>query len=452
MAIVRGNSSRKKYNPQPVGFKRSHSTPNYQNKKIPSINEVLTHHINIFDKQNKVIGGKAKQSTMLGMGRLQKLNFKQRGKGAIAKKRDCIGPREAREVTISQAKRFQVLFTGVIDPDPARQQATTNLLNKFFEKAPKSQTRPVTVGPRIRYSQPDYFLLPDEEPFTKPVIFHKNRRFEDESKKFKDPGQEKLCSTLDVDSRAWNRKSAYIQPPAKSVRRTPLKVDDPPHCYIRAKHKVKPFIDTSLLAYHTQFKSKRDRFQKEFSTKGDAPGPGTYQYSRDSCIIKNPNRKSSTFVQLSYKPVKKPIEKGYTPPIDHNETMKTIIARRRHMEVPFPKRRFTPVPKKQNKNLGPGEYENTFNGWEFCRGKERFHKFNTSGIKRYGSGGNTDVNTILNNFDPNEPRKYKWPREEFNIDPGIVNSTDFWKIERQQNGGKADSDDDTDEDEDWDYE
>ena len=38
------------------------------------------------------------------------------------------------------------------------------------------------------------------------------------------------------------------------------------------------------------------------------------------------------------------------------------------------------------------------------------------------------------------------------IDPGIVNSTDFWKIERQQNGGKADSDDDTDEDEDWDYE
>ena len=333
MPVVRGNNrnNNNNYHQPLVGLKRSHSTPNYQHKQIPHIKEVLAHHINTFDKQNNVIGGKARQSTMLGMGRLQKLNFKQRGKGAIVKKRDSIGPRAAREVTISQAKRFQVLFTGIIDPDPARQQATTNLLNKFFEKAPKSQKRPVTVGPRIRYSQPDYFLLPDEEPFTKPVIFHKNRRFEDESKKFKDPGQEKLCSTLDVDSRAWNRMPAYIQSPTKSVRRTPLKVDDPPHCYITAKHKVKPFTDTSLLAYHTQFKSKRDRFQKEFSTKGDAPGPGTYQYPRDSCKIKNPNKKSSSFVQLSYKPIKKPIEKGYTPPIDHNETMKTIIARRRHM-------------------------------------------------------------------------------------------------------------------------
>ena len=96
-------------------------------------------------------------------------------------------------------------------------------------------------------------------------------------------------------------------------------------------------------------------------------------------------------------PKKKPIKKGYTRPIDHNETMKTIIARRRHMELPFPKRRFTPKPKKQNKNLGPGEYENTLNGWEFCRGKERFHKFNSGGMTRYGSSSGTSVDTILNN-------------------------------------------------------
>ena len=440
---------------------RSNSTPlhhrfnvhDYKNtNKIPHINEILTYHIDKFDKQNNVTGGKARQSPMLGMGRLQKLKFEQRGKGAVVKKKDGLGPREPREVTISQAKRFQVLFTGVIDPDPARQQATTNLLNKFFEAAPKSQKRPVTVGPRIRYSQPDYFLLPDEEPLTKPVIFHKNRRFEDESKKFKDPGQEKLSSTLDVDSRAWNHMSAYIQSPTKSIRRKPLKLDNPPHCYITSKHKVKPFVDTSLLAYHTQFQSKRDRFQKEFSTKGDAPGPGTYPYPRDSCKIKDPKRNTSSFVQLSYKPTKKPIKKGYTRPIDHNETMKTIIARRRHMELPFPKRRFTPKPKKQNKNLGPGEYENTLNGWEFCRGKERSHKFNSGGMSRYGSSGGITVDTILNNFDPNEPRKHKWPRDEFDIDPAIVKSTDFWKIERQQNGGKADSDDDTDEEDDWEYE
>ena len=61
----------------------------------------------------------------------------------------------------------------------------------------------------------------------------------------------------------------------------------------------------------------------------------------------------------------------------------------------------TPKPKKQNKNLGPGEYENTLNGWEFCRGKERFHKFNLGGMSRYGSSGGTTVDTILNNFDPN---------------------------------------------------
>ena len=130
----------------------------------------------------------------------------------------------------------------------------------------ESHTRPKTVGPRIRYSQPNYFLMPDDEPFTKPVIFHKNRRFEDESKKFKDPGQEKLCSTLDVDSKAWNRMPAYIQPPTKSIRRKPVKQDNPPHCYITAGHKVKPFTDTSLLAYHTQFKS-RDRFQKNSQRK-----------------------------------------------------------------------------------------------------------------------------------------------------------------------------------------
>ena len=58
----------------------------------------------------------------------------------------------------------------------------------------------------------------------------------------------------------------------------------------------------------------------------------------------------------------------------------------------------------------------------------------------------------MKNFDPNAPRKHKWPREEFDLDPGIVTSSEFWKIERQQNGGKADSDDDTDEEDDWDYE
>ena len=40
------------------------------------------------------------------------------------------------------------------------------------------------------------------------------------------------------------------------------------------------------------------------------------------------------------------------------------------------------------------------------------------------------VDTILNNFNPNEPRKHKWPRDGFDIDPAIVKSTDFWKIER----------------------
>ena len=90
-------------------------------------------------------------------------------------------------------------------------------------------------------------------------------------------------------------------------------------------------------------------------------------------------------------------------------------------------------------------------GWEFCRGKERFHKFNKSDNEYNGTGA-ASVEAILKNFDPNAPRKHKWPREEFDLDPGIVTSSEFWKIERQQNGGKADSDDDTDEEDDWDYE
>ena len=33
-------------------------------------------------------------------------------------------------------------------------------------------------------------------------------------------------------------------------------------------------------------------------------------------------------------------------------------------------------------------------------------------MSRYGSSGGTTVDTILNNnFDPNEPRKHKWPRD-----------------------------------------
>ena len=264
----------------PTNLKRSKSTSAYAGSKgaIPHITDVLSYHVNRFDVQNRVTCGNAKPSPMLGMRRLEKLQFENRGKGAVVKKRDGLGSRAPREVSIGQGKRFQVLFTGVIDPDPARQQATENLLHKFFDQAPKSHKRPTTVGPRIRYSQPNYFLMPDEEPFTKPVIFHKNRRFEDESKKFKDPGQEKLCSTLDVDSKAWNHMSAYIQPSAKSIRRKPIKQDNPPHCYITAGHKVKPFMDTSLLAYHTQFKSKRDRFQQEFTTKG------TSRYTFESCI------------------------------------------------------------------------------------------------------------------------------------------------------------------------
>ena len=109
------------------------------------------------------------------------------------------------------------------------------------------------------------------------------------------------------------------------------------------------------------------------------------------------------------------------------------------------------MPKKQNKNLGPGEYKDSLRGWEFCRGKERFHKFNKSNNEYKGNDA-ASVEAILNNFDPNAPRKHKWPREEFDLDPGIVTSSEFWKIERQQNGGKADSDDDTDEEDDWDYE
>ena len=99
---------------------------------------------------------------MLGMRRLEKLQFENRGKGAVVKKRDGLGSRAPREVTIGQGKRFQVLFTGVIDPDPARQQATENLLHKFFDQAPKSHKRPTTVGPRIRYS-PKLLSGPDEE-------------------------------------------------------------------------------------------------------------------------------------------------------------------------------------------------------------------------------------------------------------------------------------------------
>ena len=60
-------------------------------------------------------------------------------------------------------------------------------------------------------------------------------------------------------------------------------------------------------------------------------------------------------------------------------------------------------------------------------------------------------NLIASNY-KNVLQENKWPREEFDLDPGIVTSSEFWKIERQQNGGKADSDDDTDEEDDWDYE
>ena len=41
-------------------------------------------------------------------------------------------------MVVGQGKRFQVLFTGVIDPDPARQQATENLL-LFFDRSLRTE-------------------------------------------------------------------------------------------------------------------------------------------------------------------------------------------------------------------------------------------------------------------------------------------------------------------------
>ncbi len=117
-------------------------------------------------------------------------------------------------MTISQAKRFQLLFTGTPEPDPARQKSTQKLLTRMTSfhgsSLPKDNNgKPRLHGPRIRYQVPVFFKLPDLEPVTKPVEFHKNRRFEDPSKVFTDPGQEKLVLQRSTRTKkSWNEKSS----------------------------------------------------------------------------------------------------------------------------------------------------------------------------------------------------------------------------------------------------
>ena len=396
-------------------------------------------------------------SSMLGMGRFKKLDFQERGKGAVVRKKDDSFPREPREVTISQAKRFQRLFTGSPAPDPARQASTQKLLTRMASfhgsSLPKdSEGNPRMHGPRIRYQIPVFFKLPDPEPVTKPVHFHNDRRFEDPRKQFKDPGQEKLCSTLDVDERSWKKMSAYITPSKKSFRRTPMRKDDPPHCYLTMAHKAIPFEDTKLIAYSQVFNSKQGRLGKLVGTVLETPGPGSYKHAQDSCHIKDPEMQYSSFLSKT----KRSFEKHASPDFraigdgeeDLQETFRAIAARKRHMELPFTKRRFRRAPQQTNKNLGPGEYKGVSKGWEFTRNRMSRHvSFSKAGLNQLGNNKKQTEELIATiKKETMQPRKHKWPREKFTLNGNIVQmNEEFWRVEREQNSGLGGDDSDDEE-------
>jgi hypothetical protein len=424
------------------------------NLETPSINKLSKSWKRRLDPRNLA----KPPPSLLGMGRLKTLKFGKRGHGAVVKKKDGLGHRAPREVSITNAKRFQVLFTGSPEPTPERQASTLQLLSRFTRKGSSlpmdKDGNPITFGPKIRYQTPVFFPLPEPEPVTKPVLFHHDKRFEDPRAKLKDPGMENLSCSLEMDDRHWREKSAYVCSTKKTFRRgnAPRK-DDPPHCYITMKHKTIPFEDTKIQSYSCAFRSGQERLGKTFEG-GDGPGPGSYRYAQDSCHIKNPERQSSSFKSTAAKQRESKISK---PPLtkyrgeaekktEYQEHMKKVIAKRRHMELPFPKRRHKPVPKVLNKVLGPGQYKGSLAGWDYARSnKSRAVQFSKSGLNKLGSS-KTEMENFIATIDPSEPRKHKWPRDEFALDTAIVKSSeDFWKQERIQNTGPGDDSDDSDD-------